>query len=386
MKISGIVCEYNPFHNGHKYHMEETRKNGATHIIAVMSGNFVQRGDVAVLDKFKRAEIAVKSGADLVIELPVQYSLSPAELFARGAVYLLCSLGVVDEISFGSECGDVNKLISAVENMEKISDSTQIRQLTEKGFTYPKAVSAVLGEEYPESAEITAEPNNILGIEYIKAINYFNADIQPFTVKRAGTAHDSMDTAETFASASYIREHMADSAEFLPEISANALCGDTALLKRLEPVILYRLRTASLEEIKAVSDCVDGLGERIFSARSAVSLDEFFNAVKTKRFTMARIRRIVLSLLIGIKSKDMKNLPPYIRIIALNESGREILAKAKGKSRIPFDTSIVKLSRNDHISQRFAELEAVASDIYGLAFNYIVPAQREHRANIKILE
>lgn len=154
MKISGIVCEYNPFHNGHMYHIEETRKNGATHIIAVMSGNFVQRGDIAVLDKFTRAEIAVKSGADLVIELPVQYSLAPAELFARGAVYLLHCLGVVDELSFGSETGDVQKLISAADAMEKIANSSKIRELTEKGFTCAKAVSAVLEEKSPEAAEI----------------------------------------------------------------------------------------------------------------------------------------------------------------------------------------------------------------------------------------
>ncbi len=386
MKISGIVCEYNPFHNGHKYHIEETRKNGATHIVAVMSGNFVQRGDVAVLDKFKRAEIAVKSGADLVIELPVQYSLAPAELFARGAVYLLHSLGVVDEISFGSECGDVSRLISAVEDMEKIANSPKIRDLTEKGYTYPKAISAVLAEEDPQSAAIISEPNNILGVEYIKAIKGLSADIQPFTVKRAGTAHDSTSTSESFASASYIRANLGDSADFLPEISAKAIAEDTADIKLLEKVILYRLRTATIEEIKAVNDCVDGLAERIFSARTTVSLDEFFDRVKTKRFTMARIRRIILSLLIGIKWEDMKNLPPYIRVIGLNRRGREILAKAKGKSQIPFDTSIAKLSRNDHISSRFAELEAVASDIYGLAFNDIVPAEREHRVNIKILE
>lgn len=386
MKISGIVCEYNPFHNGHRYHIEETRKNGATHIIAVMSGNFVQRGDIAVLDKFTRAEIAVKSGADLVIELPVQYSLAPAELFARGAVHLLHSLGVVDELSFGSECGDVQKLISAADAMTKIADSPKIRELTEKGYTYPRAAAAVLGELFPEAAEITTEPNNVLGVEYIRALNHFSSDIQPFTVKRAGAAHDSCDTSESFASASYIREHMSESAGFLPEISVKAISGDTAAIHRLERVLLYRLRTASLEEIRNTSDCVHGLAERIYSARNSVSLDEFFETVKTKRFTMARIRRIILSLLIGIKSEDMKNLPPYIRILAFNERGREILGAAKGKSIIPFGSSLAKLSRINAISERFAELEAAASDIYGLAYKNIVSAQQEYRVKTKIME
>ena len=386
MKISGIVCEYNPFHNGHMYHIDETRKNGATHIIAVMSGNFVQRGDIAVLDKFTRAEIAVKSGADLVIELPVQYSLAPAELFARGAVYLLHCLGVVDELSFGSETGDVQKLISAADAMEKIANSSKIRELTEKGFTCAKAVSAVLEEKSPEAAEIITEPNNVLGVEYIKAINHFSADISPYTLQRTGAAHDSGNTCESFASASYIREHITEAAGFLPEIAAKAISGDTAEIHRLERVILYRLRTASLEEIKNTSDCADGLAERIFSARNSFSLDELFEKVKTKRFTMARIRRVVLSLLIGIKKEDMKNPPPYIRIIGFNERGREILAAAKGKSLIPFGTSLAKLSRNDEISRRFAELEAAASDIYGLAYENIVPSQQEYTIKTKIME
>ena len=386
MKISGIVCEYNPFHNGHKYHIEETRKNGATHIIAVMSGNFVQRGDLAVADKFARAEAAVNCGADLVIELPVQYSIAPAELFARGAVHLLHSLGVVDELSFGSECGDVRELISAAEALDKIANSPKIRELTEQGSTYARAVSAVLGELYPKAAEIISQPNNVLGVEYIKAIRHFSSDISPFTVKRAGAGHDSDDTCESFASASYIRENMAESAEFLPEISSEIISGDTADIKRLERAILYRLRTASLEEIRNTADCADGLAERIYSAKNAVSLDGFFESVKTKRFTMARIRRIVLSLLIGITKEDMKKLPSYGRIIALNGRGREILSLAKGKSLIPFGTSLAKLSQNDMVSGRFAELEASASDVYGLAFENIVPTQREFTAKIKIQE
>ncbi len=386
MKISGIICEYNPFHNGHMYHIEETRKNGATHIVAVMSGNFVQRGDLAVADKFRRAETAVNCGADLVIELPVMYSLAPAELFARGAVHLLNSLGVVDEISFGSECGDVSQLISATEAMAEIANSPKIRELTEKGYTYAKAVSAVLGEVFPEAAEIISEPNNVLGVEYIKAIRHFSSDISTFTVKRAGAAHDSGDTCEGFASASYVRGHMAESAAFLPEISAEMINGDTADIHRLERVILYRLRTSTLEEIKSTSDCADGLAERIYSARNSVSLDGFFETVKTKRFTMARIRRVILSFLIGITKENMKNLPPYGHIIALNGKGREILSLAKGKSLIPFGTSLAKLSRNDEISGRFAELEAVASDIYGLAFENIIPTQREFTTKIKIQE
>ena len=386
MKTSGIVCEYNPFHNGHMYHIEETRKNGATHIVAVMSGNFVQRGDLAIADKFTRAEAAVKCGADLVIALPVPYSLAPAELFARGAVHLLNSLGVVDELSFGSECGDVRKLVSAADALAEIENFPKIRELTEQGSTYAKAVSAVLGETYPEAAQIISQPNNVLGVEYIKAIKHFSADISLFTLKRAGVGHDSGEICGSLASASYIRANMAESAAFLPEASAEMINRDMAFIHRIERVILYRLRTAALNEIRSTADCADGLAERIYSARGATSLDEFFERVKTKRFTMARIRRIILSLLIGITKDDMKKLPPYGQIIAFNGRGREILAAAKGKSLIPFDTSLARLSRNDSVSERFAELEAAASDIYGLAFNDIIPTQREYRIKTKIME
>ena len=158
MKISGIICEYNPFHNGHLYHIRETRKNGATHIVAVMSGNFVQRGDVAIMDKLERAKLAVRSGADLVLELPVQYCLSSAENFATGAVYLLNSLGVVDEISFGSECGDVDELRKALDTTEITErvHAEEIHAIMEKGYTYPRALASVINGIDPEVAEIAA--------------------------------------------------------------------------------------------------------------------------------------------------------------------------------------------------------------------------------------
>ena len=164
MKVSGIICEYNPFHNGHLYHIRRTRENGATHIVAVMSGNFVQRGDTAVMDKLERARLAVRSGADLVIELPVQYSLASAENFASGAVHLLDALGAVDELSFGSECGDTEKLRRAMETVDlaAVTRADEIRSIMEKGYTYPRALNSVVNGYDPEAAAIIAEPNNTL--------------------------------------------------------------------------------------------------------------------------------------------------------------------------------------------------------------------------------
>ena len=174
MKITGIICEYNPFHNGHLYHMNQTRKNGATHIVAVMSGNYVQRGDIAVLDKFTRAKLAVRGGADLVIEIPSVYALSSAEFYARGAVSILDSLGCVDEISFGSEAGSVEDLKKASEIAEECSSLPELEEYLRNGMSYPNAINTMVYEKYGKKAgnrigEILASPNNVLAVEYLKA-------------------------------------------------------------------------------------------------------------------------------------------------------------------------------------------------------------------------
>lgn len=395
MKVSGIICEYNPFHNGHLHHIRETRKNGTTHIAAVMSGNFVQRGDVAYMDKLDRARLAVRSGADLVIELPVQYSLSSAEKFAEGAVYLLDSLGAVDELSFGSECGDTDRLQKALETVKNtaISHGDDIRRIMEKGYTYPRALSSVIKGTAPETAEIISSPNNMLAIEYLRALRKFTSSIKPFTVRRAYAFHDGITAKNGFASASFMRERLvADHSvsaisEYTTPLWTDAIAnaiknGGTASLERLERVMLYKLRSTSAEEIAQISDVGQGLENRISGARMAGSLDELFFTVKTKRYTMSRIRRIMLSLLIGITKEDMKRLPAYGRILAFNERGAEILARAKNFTKIPYSTSIAKLSQLNESAERFTELEVRASDVYGLALETVTSAQKDYRAKI----
>ncbi len=381
MKISGIVCEYNPFHNGHAYHIEETRRNGATHIVCVMSGNFVQRGDVAVLDKFTRAELAVRSGADLVIELPVSYCLSSAENFARGAVYLLDNLGCVDEISFGSECGDLNRLINAMNIADEISQLETVRMFRECGYTYPRAVSEILRKIDKETAEIISEPNNILAVEYLRSLQYLKSDIKPFTVKRSGARHDSAETSCDTASASYIREHIKSAEKFVPEISAEALRYGTADLKYLERAILYKVRTATDEEISAVPDS-RGLIERIYG-NPAQSLSGLFSSVKSKNCTMAKVKRVILSLLIGIPKNT--GFPPYARVLAFNGRGKEILSLTKKTKKIPVGTSLAKLGRLNADTHLFAEIEARATDIYSLAWEKIQPVGQDYRKKMEII-
>ena len=394
MKVSGIICEYNPFHNGHIYHIRKTRENGATHIAAVMSGNFVQRGDTAIMDKLERARLAVRSGADLVIELPVQYSLASAENFASGAVHLLDSLGAVDELSFGSECGDTRKLLKAMETVDlaALTHADEIKSIMEKGYTYPRALNSVVNGYDPEAAAVIAEPNNTLAVEYLRALKRSGSAMEPFTVMREKAAHDGTEASDGFASASMLRE-MIENGESIDSFTTeewaaavrNAVKnGETASMSRLERVILYKLRTCSVEEIAQICDVGQGLEHRIYGARMAGSLDELLFTVKTKRYTMARIRRIMLALLIGITKTDMEQLPPYGRILAFNERGREILARAKGSAVIPFGSSIAKLSQLGDTAERFAELEIRASDIYGLALDTVTSAQKDYRAKIMI--
>ena len=394
MKVSGIICEYNPFHNGHLYHIRKTRENGATHIAAVMSGNFVQRGDTAIMDKLERARLAVRSGADLVIELPVQYSLASAENFASGAVHLLDSLGAVDELSFGSECGDTRKLLKAMETVDlaALTHADEIKSIMEKGYTYPRALNSVVNGYDPEAAAIIAEPNNTLAVEYLRALKRSGSAMEPFTVMREKAAHDGTEASDGFASASMLREMIENgesidsftTEEWAAAVRSAVKNGETASMSRLERVILYKLRTCSVEEIAQICDVGQGLEHRIYGARMAGSLDELLFTVKTKRYTMARIRRIMLALLIGITKTDMEQLPPYGRILAFNERGREILARAKGSAMIPFGSSIAKLSQLGDIAERFAELEIRASDIYGLALDTVTSAQKDYRAKIMI--
>lgn len=397
MKITGIICEYNPFHNGHLYHIRKTRENGATHIVAVMSGNFVQRGDTAVMDKLERARLAVRSGADLVIELPVQYCLSSAENFAAGAVYLLESLGAVQELSFGSECGDAEVLKNALEKVDIIAKAhaDDIKSIMEKGYTYPRALSSVLKGTDADVAEIISSPNNLLAIEYMRSLKRLSSKMKPFTVKRVNAPHDGADPKNGYASASYIREvleserNVSAISKYTTSVWTDAIAeafrkGETASLSRLERVMLYKLRSTSVEEIASINDVGQGLENRIYRARMAGSLDELLFTVKTKRYTMARIRRIMLSLLIGIIKEDMKQIPPYGRILAFNERGREILAQAKDTAKIPFASSIAKLSQINETAERFAELEIRASDVYGLALKTVTSAQKDYRAKIMI--
>ena len=402
MKTYGIICEYNPFHNGHIYQIEETKKNtGADHIVAVMSGNFVQRGEPALMDKFKRAEIAVKNGADLVIELPVQYSLANAELFARCGVMLLGALRCVEGISFGSECGSVEDLQKCADAVREVSTPENIKPLLEKGVPYPEAVQQLVSYKYgPLVGDLLNSPNNILAVEYLKSLKILGLDkIKPYTVKRSGAEHDGEEHSENIASGSYIRRLIDDGEDFsafVPKETLEAVNAydDNDLLcwfENFERVILYRLRTMSPPELAATPDVGQGLENRIFqAARVATSLDDLLEKIKVPRYPMARIKRILFNALLGIKLDDLKVPPMYGRILALNDRGTDILKLAgslpEDKLSIPFSSSLKDFMNNNNNNNknlmRSIGMATVAGDIYTLGSRNIRPSGMDFTSRI----
>ena len=406
MKTYGIICEYNPFHNGHIYQIEEARKNGATHIVAIMSGNYVQRGDVAMIDKFARARVAVNNGVDLVVEMPVVYALSSANFFARAGVMMLGALGCVDGISFGSECGDIELLKNAA--MASLNMSTKenleekVKPLLEQGMPFPAAMQqAIALDQGPMIAGVFDSPNNTLAVEYLKAIKMLNLEFELHTVKRKGAAHDSLTPSEDgFASGTLLRQMIEDGEDisaFVPKDMADIVKeydekDMLAYFDNLERELLYVLRSNIPPTIAECPDVDPGLANLIFRAGiDSNSLEDFMEKAGTKRYTDARIRRILLNLYIGIKASDLMIMPPYGRVLALNENGAEILKAAKEKASednklaIPFGTSlkdIVEL-QSPPIS-RFADVSNRATNLYGLASREIRPCTEEFTAKIEI--
>ncbi len=388
MKTAAIICEYNPLHNGHCYHIQETRKSGITHLIALLSDDFVQRGDVALLHKFDRAQLAVQAGADLVLALPVPFSCASAELYAGKAVRLLHDLHVVDVLSFGC-CGNLSSLESLASVSLKIRNSSRIQELLKSGLSYPAAMCQTLSEILPpETAALLTDPNNLLAIEYLKAMKELRVHFQPLAVQRNTVSHDSAETSGVFASASLIRNRFFQQQEYqtyLPHFTAQLLSeANTADFLQLASVILYQMRMMSASDLSVLPDMNSNLASRFLKAKNACSLPEFLNSVKSRCFTMARIKRILLYALLDIQKKDFQQTIPYARVLAFNQKGTELLRLIKEKSTIPVGTSLAKLRNCSPQAERFAQLQENAASLYGLAQKHVTSAEQEFRMKISL--
>lgn len=398
MKIGGIIAEYNPFHNGHKYQLEKSKELGElTHVVAVLSSNYVQRGETSFVSKWARAEMAVRNGADLVIELPVLWSTSYAQRFALGGVSLLDALGCVNVLSFGSECGNIDELIECKNALKSEAVDEKIKENLEYGLSYAnsraEALRTVCGNRFFDLLE---GANNTLGIEYLNALDKLESDIMPMTIKRTGASHDSIMRSENFASASEIRRLMLQNnsewERYVPQSVVDIYNREKENLlapctnSKLEFSILCCMRQLDAEDIALAPDVSEGIEYRIHDAAlKASSLEELYQLAKTKRYSHARIRRIVLHAFMGIKESDYKKNPPYIHVLAMNDSGKEILKEAKDKAKLPIVTKASDFDELDEYGKHVFNLEDMCTDVYSLASPVILPCGREKTNGIIVL-
>ena len=383
MRVAGIIVEYNPLHSGHLRLVEKAREllGADTAVVCAMSGNFVQRGDFALLRKHVRARAAVESGADLVLELPLPWAVSSAEGFADGGVQVLCATGVVDHLLFGSECGDAGGLMRAAAALTGPGFQAHLKRELPGAVSFAaarqRALAAVASEE---DAALLRQPNNILGVEYCKALLRQGAPIRPVTVRREGSGHDGRLLPGTHPSASGIRALLRQGAReealaLLPPAmrrlyEAEEAAGRAPVFwENSERAILARLRAMTAADYAALDRGREGLWNRLYAAsRTAASLPELLAAAKTKRYAMARLRRMVLWAYLGLTPDDVPARLPYLRVLAANEAGCRLLAAMRGKAAVPVVTKPAQVRRLPPEARRLFGLEVRASDLYTLAY------------------
>ena len=372
MSVVGIIAEFNPFHSGHKHIIDSVKADGNT-VVCIISGNFVQRGDTAVISKAQRARFALACGADVVAELPVLWSMSTAQNFSLGGVSQAYHLGC-DKIVFGSECGDIALLKKAADILCSDAFSALVTESAAGGVTFAAArEDAAVRLGVPKG--LLSSPNDNLGIEYIIAAKKLGISqlIDFECVKRVGAGHNSDAVCDGFVSASYLREclrggKLGYADRFMPrEIRGLIKAEDISDPARLETAVLACLRTKTESEFKNLPDISEGLENKLyFSIRNATGLDDLCEAVKTKRYTMARVRRLVLSAFLRFNKKFFMTPPPYVRLLGISQKGEEHLRALA--SIVPIITRVSAIRELDDFSKEVFDTECRATDLYALSF------------------
>jgi predicted nucleotidyltransferase len=389
MQIVGIIAEYNPLHCGHLYQIERIRNllGENTAMICIMSGNYVQRGDFAVLRKHVRAEAAVRSGADLILELPLPWAISSAERFAEGGVKLLNGTGITTYLAFGSECGDTEKLQRIAWILESTEFSSRLRSELKTGVSFAAARQTVVEDFLGEDdGKILSQPNDILGVEYCRSLFREKSSLIPLAIRREGAGHHGGISGDS-ASSGEIRRCLAEGKRE-QAISLMAPAMQTlyegeerfgrapVLMKNCQRGILAKLRTMTAENFLLLDGGNEGLGNRFYNAaRSAATLEKLLGEVKTKRYAYARLRRMALWAYLGLFPADMPEAPPYLRVLAANALGRELLARMRTTSAIPILTKPADVRLLPDTARRLFALEARATDLYTLAYPELAAAQ-----------
>ena len=380
MKAAGLIVEYNPFHNGHLLHLKKARETDEENIIiAVMSGDFVQRGEPAVINRWKRAEAALKNGIDIVVELPVFYSCQSAEIFAKGAVGILKELEC-SRIIFGSESSDIENLKKTAQLEESLEFKEKLKEYLGLGDSYPtahsKAVKAVTGSEGSRT------PNDILGVEYIKAVEYWKAEIEPLCVKREKSDYHSSETFEDIASATAVRKLLRegkDIKKFLPLESWEILQREyenkkTVSLEDFYPLIRYEV-IRNRDILFSIQDMEKGYENRLYEAALLCSdFGSFFKSIESRRFTLGRTQRILIHILLGITeemTKEVKKDVPFVRVLGFNSRGREYLSWLKKNKNRKIITSLKNIRETFSDEERkLIEFNEQASAIYKMVNFY----------------
>ena len=396
-KVVGIIAEYNPFHNGHSYHIQNTKaQTGADFVVAVMTGNFTQRGNTSVINKWEKTKMALNGDADLVIELPTIYSVSSAENFANGAVKILNELGIVDTISFGMEADDVSTLNNIANVL--VNEPPEYKAILEhelgKGNSFPKARENALMmylNDIKRYANVVKGSNNILAIEYLKALKKQKSSIVPFGVKREKVYYNSTKIIDEYASATGIRNlllhnQLEEVRKVVPaksySILLNNLRQGTYVLDIIayNDEIIYKLRSMTVKQIANLPDVSEGLEYLIKDVSNKTNnLIELINGIKSKRYTQTRIQRILLYALLGITKKDMemsKKITPYIRVLGCSEKGKILLSQINSKAKVITSLKKYEVSNKNKrfcigkqkALNRMLEIDKLATDIYTLGY------------------
>ncbi|MGN0526627.1 MAG: nucleotidyltransferase family protein [Acutalibacteraceae bacterium] len=372
----GVIAEFNPFHNGHKYLLEQLKGDCNT-ISVCMSESFVQRGESAICSPYARTKMALECGADLVLSLPLPFATSSAEKFAVGGVSVLGSLGVIDALAFGSETGETKNLIKCADCLNSEEFKKSLENTLTSGESFPairqKVITELLGEEI---GNVLSSPNDILAVEYIKAVKSLGFDMSFTPIKRKAVDHNSSNVIDNICSASHLRRIVQGEKEYkslMPRESFNILIDEISKGKapcdfeKLNVAMLSKLRSMSVYDFKDLPDVSEGLENRIYSAvRRSTDINGILEKVKTKRYTYSRIKRILLCAFLGIKKSDIKNGAPYIRVLGFNKNGAMLLKQAKEKSTLPIVTKSSDIKNLGDYAERVFALECFGRDMFSL--------------------
>lgn len=393
MRTVGLITEYNPFHNGHAHHLQESLQVTGSHAsVAVMSGHFLQRGEPALLDKWQRVQMALAAGVDLVLELPFVFACNSAPCFAMGAVQSLNALGVVDTLCFGSEAGTLAPLQQVAEMLLEHAPEIEAQTASElrTGKNYPAARAEVLARLAPEiSGDITSSPNNILGLEYLRALLLTASSMQPATIPRIGAGYHSVEAVGAIASATGIRQSLKEGrqvCDLMPASSWSVL--QQALVEGFildDDKLFATLQTLLLQEpetLEGIYQVADGLPIRLTeSALTAESYDGLVDAIKSRHWTRTRIQRILCYVLMQVAAEEMSQYlasgPLYLRLLGASEKGRQVLARARKRRTLPMISDPARASatlkrfyrekpENGELAERMLKCDLRATRIYGL--------------------